>query len=296
MSSELVLDALSEQEARKLVLEIKGHLYSARYKLYRLWSGQGWLALGYDSWDSCLQAEFESHRSYLYRQVAAAKLEAAAGLEIDTLRESWAREIGSILDTDDEKIEAVLLAMSNGASSAADFSLAARNVYLDKHASFEPLIGRWRTGEIGTNDAYRILRASEVDGIGGTAVAIISMCRDADLADMLAGLARAGHPVWDDVAASWSIPTLGSHVAIGDARARDLLNYLTIDETERLASSIERRDWSDYLERAKRVELAGWNVVYNPSASNMAELRKALEQLRQSDNDDLTGGASQDRG
>lgn len=294
--SELVVDSMSEREARQLVTEINGHLHSARYKLYQLWNRQGWLALGYDSWESCLRGEFSSHRSYLYRQLAAARLEDAANLNIDTLKESWVREVNSILDNEEYRVEAVLLALSQGANETSDFTHAAKQVYIAKSGVVNPLHYWWSRGEISTNDAYDIMVMINTTDLEPDGIQALARCKDSQLAQMLVGLAKDRHPIWGEILATGAIPTLDSHVAIGDARARDLLNYLTIDETERRAAQLgDGQRWAKYMEAVGMLENAAKLVLrFGYNEDTKTQLIVALKQLRRVQ-DGNPGGAEANR-
>jgi hypothetical protein len=48
---------LDEATARRLVNQIKATLDELRDAIIELWDGQGWLALGYDSWHNLCMAE-----------------------------------------------------------------------------------------------------------------------------------------------------------------------------------------------------------------------------------------------
>jgi hypothetical protein len=55
---------LSPREARRLVDSMRGLIEMSRETLYRLWLGQGWVALDYQSWDALCLAEFGGVRLY----------------------------------------------------------------------------------------------------------------------------------------------------------------------------------------------------------------------------------------
>jgi hypothetical protein len=69
------IDRITETEARTLVERIKGHFRDARSLVLRLYEGEGWVALGYDSWRACVVAEFGQSQSRLYQLLDAAKIE-----------------------------------------------------------------------------------------------------------------------------------------------------------------------------------------------------------------------------
>lgn len=57
MSKELV-SKFSPDEAREFIEEVKGDYGSLRSKLATMWKGRIWLALGYESWQECIDTEF----------------------------------------------------------------------------------------------------------------------------------------------------------------------------------------------------------------------------------------------
>jgi site-specific DNA-methyltransferase (adenine-specific) len=75
MRPEVATVLLSAAEARRLVRRIVGHLDTARALILELYEREGWRALGYNSWRSCVAAEFGQSQSNLYRQLEAARAE-----------------------------------------------------------------------------------------------------------------------------------------------------------------------------------------------------------------------------
>ena len=75
MASLPLLSAMTRDEARTCADKINGCINDARALVLELYERKGWKALGYDSWEHCVTAEFERSRSYLFRQLAAAKVE-----------------------------------------------------------------------------------------------------------------------------------------------------------------------------------------------------------------------------
>lgn len=57
MSIELV-SKFTEDEAREFIEEVKGDYGSLRAKIATMWKGRIWLALGYESWQECIDTEF----------------------------------------------------------------------------------------------------------------------------------------------------------------------------------------------------------------------------------------------
>src|SRR6202165_2595510 len=66
---------VSRDEARQCVARIAHHLEQARALLLELYEREGWRALGYDSWRTCVVAEFSQSQTALYRQLTAARVE-----------------------------------------------------------------------------------------------------------------------------------------------------------------------------------------------------------------------------
>ncbi|AZT92080.1 hypothetical protein [Brevibacterium aurantiacum] len=57
MSKELV-SKFSPEEAREFIEEVKGDYGALRTKIATMWKGRIWLALGYESWQECIDTEF----------------------------------------------------------------------------------------------------------------------------------------------------------------------------------------------------------------------------------------------
>lgn len=67
---------MSEQEARKLISDIKNGINSVRCRAYELNNRKGWKALGYSSFIACCRDEFpELQYRTIQRQLAAAEVE-----------------------------------------------------------------------------------------------------------------------------------------------------------------------------------------------------------------------------
>lgn len=94
---------MDQAEARSTVDAIKGHLDSARKLLLDLEEREGWRALGYSSWRECAQAEFGQSQAYLYRQLAAAKIERDLDSPIGEMPESHARALTQAAPADRER-------------------------------------------------------------------------------------------------------------------------------------------------------------------------------------------------
>lgn len=95
---EVTRTRLSKKEARKLVNEINEEVGSVRRKIARLHDGEGWLALGYDSFKACVEGEFSISRQYAYQLLSAAQVDERVSGIVDTgpLPESHARELKQV--------------------------------------------------------------------------------------------------------------------------------------------------------------------------------------------------------
>lgn len=84
---------LSAEEARQIVKNINGRFEQSRKDLIELHDREGWKALDYDNWRDCVQAEFQQSAAYLYRQLAAAKIEQLIESPIGEMPESHLRPL-----------------------------------------------------------------------------------------------------------------------------------------------------------------------------------------------------------
>lgn len=73
--SDLAVIDMTVFEARECISKIKDGIHSVRALLLDLYERKGWEALGYNSWRSCVVAEFGEAERYLYRQLEAAQAE-----------------------------------------------------------------------------------------------------------------------------------------------------------------------------------------------------------------------------
>ena len=62
-------------EARECISKINSSLTNIRSLVLDLYEREGWKALGYDNWRSCVTAEFKDKQRYLYYQLEAAQIE-----------------------------------------------------------------------------------------------------------------------------------------------------------------------------------------------------------------------------
>ena len=94
----IIVNLMTETEARKCVEEIKRGVLNIRVRLLELYEREGWRALGYGNWRDCVTVEFDQSQSYLYRQLEAAQVERNISPigEIGIFLESHARPLTSL--------------------------------------------------------------------------------------------------------------------------------------------------------------------------------------------------------
>jgi hypothetical protein len=86
--------ALSAPQARRLVTSINNQSADVRRLVLQLHEGQGWKALGYDSWKACVDGEFVFGRQHAYRLLEAAQVDMRVSPTGDTkLPERHIREL-----------------------------------------------------------------------------------------------------------------------------------------------------------------------------------------------------------
>jgi hypothetical protein len=69
------VEMMTAEEARKRVAAINTGLNNVRGLLLDFYEREGWKALGYESWRTCVTAEFGQSERHLYRQLEAAQIE-----------------------------------------------------------------------------------------------------------------------------------------------------------------------------------------------------------------------------
>jgi hypothetical protein len=86
---------LSNKEARSLVSRINNQSADVRALILALHDGQGWKALGYESWKACVEGEFVFSRQYAYALLEAAVVERRLSTMVDSghLPERHVREL-----------------------------------------------------------------------------------------------------------------------------------------------------------------------------------------------------------
>lgn len=71
----VIIQPMTETEARVLIEEIKSDISALGQKLLELHEREGWKALGYTSWRECVTHEFEFGQSHVYRLLDFARIE-----------------------------------------------------------------------------------------------------------------------------------------------------------------------------------------------------------------------------
>lgn len=237
--NQLVL--MTSEEARAAVDAIKSHVQKARALLLDLHEREGWKALGYESWEKCVSSEFGRSRSYMYRQLAAAKLELEVGSEVGDHPESHMRAISETLDDEDQMREAYHLAVANDATSATGYRNAAMIVWVRRNIPHDSvLVKRFDAGIMSVQAAYEIGQLMVDEELSEQEREVLSYCIDPDLARMLIHVHRAIPELWNEITATGSIPGIEHNIPVGEASARDLRAYLTLDSAERRAQHVEK--------------------------------------------------------
>lgn len=93
-------------EAKECVEKINKNMANIRQLILELYEREGWAALGYDTWRSCVVAEFKQSQSYLYYQLEAAKTERNISTIVEntnTIPESQLRPLTSIKDPEEQR-------------------------------------------------------------------------------------------------------------------------------------------------------------------------------------------------
>jgi len=128
----VVVSALSKDEARSLTDEVKHDAERLWRKLVELYDGGAHRALGYSSWGAYFKAEFGGSQSRGYQLLDAGRaLELVAqSTTVDSLprNEAQARELAPLLDRPDELREAWADASANGEPTALKVREAVQRV------------------------------------------------------------------------------------------------------------------------------------------------------------------------
>lgn len=89
--------SLTESEAREQIKRIKGHWQAFWFELKDFHDRQGWLALGYDTFEDCVDKELGISKVHAYRLIAAAtmreELASNPGVTLELASERQLREL-----------------------------------------------------------------------------------------------------------------------------------------------------------------------------------------------------------
>jgi hypothetical protein len=75
MENAIAIKMMVYKEAREVVEQINSNMNNVRHLVLDLYEREGWTALGYPTWRSCVVAEFKDKERYLYYQLEAAQTE-----------------------------------------------------------------------------------------------------------------------------------------------------------------------------------------------------------------------------
>lgn len=142
MEVTVTLERMSEIEARTCVDQIKADLENVRARLFELRERDGWKALGYETWQACITAEFDMSSRHAHRLLTAHAVDRILaspdrGGPIGLLRgvvaeipEGHARELEPLLADDDavREVYAEVQQATEGKPTAADYRAA-----VDRH-------------------------------------------------------------------------------------------------------------------------------------------------------------------
>lgn len=70
-----IIEAMTLEEAQQCCIEIRSHLHMARQKVLEFYQRLGWQALGYDSFQTCVEKELGYSFQHGYRLLTAAEVE-----------------------------------------------------------------------------------------------------------------------------------------------------------------------------------------------------------------------------
>lgn len=259
---------LSRREARQIIDEIRTHLESARALLYKLYEGQGWLSLGYDSWRQCVLSEFGRSESQLYRELSAAKIESVAGLPIGDLPESHVRAVREIFQDDGDSATVLLEAMQE-CRSADEFRNFAAVRWVSQNIHSTKIAKRLDQGLIGPVVAYRL--GVIYQNAHPEVKPFVEICSDAQLASRIDMIHAVRKDLWQEIASTGSVPLYDS-VPLAEATIRDLEAWLGIDNAERRAQHVEKnRDYYD-----KRASLLADLIYFSARLAHSASVFKEL--------------------
>jgi hypothetical protein len=103
---DVAVEPMTQAQAAAAVVTIRSGLETLGAAILDLYEREGWRALGYVSWRSCVEAEFGWGKSYAYDRLRAARIvaELSAIAETTPRNEAQARELARI-DDPQERVE-----------------------------------------------------------------------------------------------------------------------------------------------------------------------------------------------
>ena len=98
MTTNAMTPQLSSAQARRLCEKIVSQATDLRGLMLQLRDGEGWVALGYATWDKCCETEFGYSKRHANRLIQAAEISQQVGPigPTEPLPESHARELGRV--------------------------------------------------------------------------------------------------------------------------------------------------------------------------------------------------------
>lgn len=266
--------ALSREEARSLVDEIRVHLESARALLLRLYEGEGWTALGYNSWRQCVLEEFGTSESQLYRELSAARIEAMASLPIGSVPESHVRAVREIYKDEAETARVLELAWVGWPTTAKEIQSYAAQLWVCENLWGTRIYSRMMEGEMGSITAYQ-LGSLYLDANNGMRE-VIELCSEPKVAERLVLINEHKPLLMQEVFATGTIPLYES-VPLTDASIRDIEAWLGIDNAERRAMHVDMNQ--DYYDKSR--ELTDRALILSTRLAGMAQRFKELRDTAQ---------------
>lgn len=132
------------------------HLKMAGHSLLELKERRGWEALGYETWEACIEGEFSASRSYVYRQLEAAETRRDLSPigDITGLKEGTLRPLSGL--TPEEKRSAFAAARKGSSKVTAKL--------------VRETVGRMRAAVAGSEADWTVSSAPALPSPGGATV------------------------------------------------------------------------------------------------------------------------------
>lgn len=123
---------MTEEEARICVAKIKRNTEEIRSALLDLYERQGWKVLGYETFRSCIAAEFNVSESRSYHLLNAARIDQILASDGETapIPEAHARELAPLIKQPDRvrSVHREVKDQTGGKPEAVDYRAAVRSV------------------------------------------------------------------------------------------------------------------------------------------------------------------------